>query len=319
MATPRDRAQWRDALSTSFGFRVADSFVTFLETAQTIDLWKAINAEVRMAEIDLSAPQWAAHPMIYHTWQPEFFAFLSPGEDGITYGFVVHAPELQQDEWPVFESDPSGYNGDMVFLAETLPHALEMLVATDPMYSGRDEPLTNNPSYVALAARMGLSLERQTLRRRTSPEDCYVPHTPAGWRFEKCDDMIGVLAPAKNFAVEQPQLETFLDQHGNDPAAARAAMIHHARWLLADGFPASSLSGVRQLLHTSDLVVGERGELLDILADIYATLGRPVLERVTRDRILYEAAETPVTQTISVSSYAVLQEPEDPVSSSAGA
>jgi hypothetical protein len=280
------RRALRDALTISFGFHVPESCAHLIELSEHIDLGEAFGTELSLSKDDWTSPRWRGHAILYHTWQPEFFEFLGPGEDGIGQGFVVHAPELDQDEWPVFEHDPSGFNGDMVFLGSTLTEALEMLVAHDRVYSGREMDLAANASYAALAPSLGLSLHRKTLVRRTRLEECYVPYTPSGWRFEQCGDMIGALAPIESFAETQLRLGVFLERYDNDRTAARAAMTDEARALLKRGFAGSALLGIRRLYRAVALSdVGDQCELLELWADAYAVLRRPLLERVVRERL----------------------------------
>jgi len=261
----------RAALTISYGFRVPASFARLVDLSKTIDLEAALGAFLSIGEEEWLAPAWRDHATPYHTWQPEFFEVLRTGMDGISQGFVVHAPELEREEWPVFEDDPSWSGRPLTFLGETLPVALEMLVAHDEVWEPRDTDLIANADYVSLASAMELSLERKTLFRRTNSDDCFVPDVPPGWRFEKCADMIGVLAPAATFCEEgvQPEL---------------SAAVIRARGLLERGFAGSALLLVRNAFHEAG-AAEEPKDLLEAWADSYAALGRPLLERVVRKRI----------------------------------
>jgi hypothetical protein len=258
----------RDNLSESFGFRVPLSLAQLVSAAQRIDLESALGTMLGFGEQQWLAPSWAPHAMLgYHTFQPEFFCILRPGVDGIEQGLAVHAPEIEREEYPLFESDPSGYNGEMVFLGANLREGLEMLVAHDSCYEDRDEPLTANSDYVALARDFGLSLERKTLIRRAGSDQCYVPPVPDGWKFEKCGDMIGTLAPAELFTE-------------SDEETMPADPIERTRRLLDSGYFGSALSSIRRAAWTSRGV--SRAEVLQIWADVYSALKRPLLERVVR-------------------------------------
>ena len=281
----------RRAVSANFGFQVPESFVQLLEISRTVDLYEALYTTLGSDISQFVDPDLHDHSIVgQHTWQPEFFEFLRPGEDGIGQGFVIHAPELSQDEWPIFEHDPSGFNGDMVFLGRTLREALEMLVARDPVYAGRDTDLRENPQYVALATAFDLSLERKTLFRRIKFADCYVPHVPAGWRFEPAADMIGALAPAELFADEQPFVHLFHERFGLDRPAAHAAMFEQVKHLLHDGFMGSALVGVRRLYRDNlrDPAGTPPRQYLELWAEIYAALERPLLEKAVCDRLQIE-------------------------------
>lgn len=276
----------RDNLSISYGFRVPLSFARLVIASQKINLEEALETMLGIGEEEWTRPAWRAHAMLgYHTFQPEFFCILHPGVDGIDQGLVVHAPEIPQEEYPLFECDPSGFSGDMAFLGADLRTGLEMLVAHQQGF--REDalgPLTENTAYVALAEELHLSLERKTLTRLTAREHCYVPPIPVGWKFEKCGDMVGALAPAELFTGEERGFAHFLNERNGDAEAALKDLVEHAHELLQQGYFGSALLAIRRAW------LNDRGNFdpdrLALWADIYRALGRPPLERVVRAALL---------------------------------
>jgi hypothetical protein len=284
-----DDERARDALSTAYGFRVPLAYARLVLAARSIDLQEAVNV-VRLCvdESDLREPAFRNTAIdVYDTWVPEFFEIMQAGVDGIGYGLVVHAPELARDDWPMFEHSPDDYQAARpVFFGETLGEGLEMLVAHDPRYEPRTDDLRDNPAYTALASAMGLSLERKTLVRRTLGTECYIPPTPEGWRFVPCSDMIGTLAPQAAFAAENPHGKAFLERAGDDRRAAAEAILAHTRAMLGAGLPGSALATIRCVYRWRALLDDAKvHEMLQLWADVYDALDRPLLAGVVRDRI----------------------------------
>lgn len=282
----------RAGFSNSYGFRIPESFVELYRLRQQINLDKAVN----VAWFDVEANDEAAvarrpHMNDYATWLPEFFPIMSTGCDGIGYGFVVHAPELDQHEWPVFERNPSNYDeARLVFFGATLREALETMVSHDPGYVAQSDEEALSADYRALAAELGLSLERKQFVRRTTGAEIYVPRTPPGWKFVGCRDMVGSLAPADAFAADNPHWNTYLAEANGNREEARTAMIAYAKAMLHEGFPGSALVAIRCVYATVPWEeLPEQLEILELWAWVYAALGRPLLEAAVRDRIVTKA------------------------------
>ena len=91
----------RAALSEALGFTVPEAFVTFIETiyeqsGRDSQKWPDCFATVTGIEL-------ASVHFRYSQTPPELFTFATLGVDGVHYGYVIHAPELPAEDYPVGE------------------------------------------------------------------------------------------------------------------------------------------------------------------------------------------------------------------------
>ena len=64
----------------------------------------------------------------YETMPIELFPILDTGGDGECFGYVVHAPELQPDDYPMASMVP-GENNGVIFAGDATPAAIESMIA----------------------------------------------------------------------------------------------------------------------------------------------------------------------------------------------
>ncbi len=116
--------------------------------------------------------------------------------DGIQYGYVAHAPELDLDELPVFEFDP--YSG-LRYIAPDLQTALTDMAVAVAAWAVEEGEFVSLDGYSALARALDLSptpVSSRTSAEQTAP---FRPPVPPGWRYVETDDGIGALAPSDAF------------------------------------------------------------------------------------------------------------------------
>src|SRR5664279_635414 len=75
----------------------------------------------------------------YEIEPPEFFPFGRPGADGISYGYLVRAPELNAAELPVYEMEPMA--AAIVLQGVSTAAAIGYLYSRFGTDSDLDEPL----------------------------------------------------------------------------------------------------------------------------------------------------------------------------------
>jgi hypothetical protein len=182
----------------------------------------------------------------YPCTPPELFAVGAAGVDGIHDGFVVHAPELPANDYPLAVLNPMSASDGIRALGATAREGLSRLVAS-ALEDPRREAAARD-----IASRLGLTPARGPSFGVYSPAlPALEPVVPAGWRHETSTDGVGVLAPVEAFR----------------PVAGRAA-------------PATALLRARQALAHHD---GSKATAVRAMIDAYRQLGRGLLAEILAD------------------------------------
>lgn len=162
----------------------------------------------------------------YSTTPPELFPISKTQVDGEHWGYVVHAPELDEDDFPLATYCPMDSDG-------VLPLGMN-----------------TGDAWVRLLADSGGELPRDFVERVTDelrltassealPEKL-VPLCPRGWRYLPTQDGVGVLAPSEAFDDDlRPQtsdslLATIVRALESRRPATALALIKEAWWQSGD-------------------------------------------------------------------------------------
>lgn len=193
---------------------------------------------------------------------------LSPvswnGGDGLHYDWVVHAPELDADDFPMVSFAP--LEDGAVWLGDDTAQGLGNLMVgrrKGRLEFDREDPL-GTAEWETLASLIGRRPvpddERITAGARS--ELSCVPRVPDGYRFEDGPDGVGVLAPAHSFGD--------LDFEGmpGEPELFE----REARRLAAEGMHAGALVLLKNLR------AWEPGDasIVTRMREAYLALGRPM-------------------------------------------
>jgi hypothetical protein len=174
----------------------------------------------------------------YETTPIEFFPILATGGDGHCFGYVIHAPELQSDDWPM-GSFVAGESDGVVAAGDATPGAIENIISymrdRHDGFAGID---------LAWLGSIGLEPDRAKAgqaRRLTGAEHARPsPRIPAGWRHLMTSDGVGVMAREQEFnASGTAPLPRNTPLAGYLAAAdAEAAAGHHgsALWYLKEAW-----------------------------------------------------------------------------------
>ena len=226
-------------------------------------------------------------PMFEPSAPCEFFAFASPQVDGIDYGFVVHAPELAQEDFLVCELDPKDDLRGLRLLGNTFVEGLEALLSR-ALASANQQPevwaeITRGygltPSIVlnrikALSLQLGLYPDKEKAKSVIfdSNGPAPVPVVPKGWRFAPSSDGVGVLAPTLFFGEYQVEIEDVDTEYGCD----LEPVLDLAVKALAQSCPASALLVLRDAMF-HNMYLDEQVERLVLpMRQAYLALNRPL-------------------------------------------
>ncbi|MGH1347576.1 MAG: hypothetical protein ACRBN8_38825 [Nannocystales bacterium] len=188
-------------------------------------------------------PVWPdCEPHSYPCTPPELFVFGSPGVDGIHYGFLVYAAELQP--YPFAALNPMSTRSGVRALGATDDERGALLGP------GRSGAAVFDPAWPAVE-----------------------PVVPEGWRYVTTSDGVGVLAPKEAFG-DRPMVDVGY-------YAALAPVERAATRALMQGHPATSLRVLREFFannHQGDAVSARA--VLRLMAQAYRALDRPLLADV---------------------------------------
>jgi hypothetical protein len=287
----------REELSRRFGFQVPGDFVRVAELIRQHSSPQALD-ETYYNVLRVYPRGYDAR---YPSTPPELFPFGSMGADGHHDGYVIHAPELSAEDYSVgsycpMDSEGVVFKGSgtldafeamMSFSLASAADELDDLAADEDSLDDDEEgewieqerkKLSQRVELIAAVARtFGLAPATEKSGREYGPDRNGLPvppFIPVGWRHVLSSDWIGVLAPASAFQTHAGPSVTVNTPPENVVAAARAA--------LDAGFPATALLDLREAywLHRHD----QRRLYVDVLAEAYEALGRPVLAEIVRRR-----------------------------------
>jgi hypothetical protein len=223
----------------------------------------------------------------------EFIPFGWQGGDGLQYGHLVHAPELDPIDFPVGSFSPADdtgvwWLGDDTFAGiQNLISANLRIAEEDPDWGGSADDYLGDGELVAFCARFGFRLTPATDRSVTRggrSERRIVPPVPPGWAFRASPrNGVGVLAPETSFA-DLPAVLAY--DHGD-----LAPFLERARTYLQDGHPGSALCQLYEV-HSAASFDRHGREAFVLMQQTYERLGRPQLA----ERVAWHLAHAPHLQ-----------------------
>ena len=126
----REIAIWkpdRARLSAKLGFTVPTAFVTCMRVLY--ELAERDGLEVSGLFYEVFGLELAGEEARYQQTPPELFPFARLGVDGVHYGYVIHAPELSPEGYPVGEMCPMDFDEGVFLVGNTTLEALENLAS----------------------------------------------------------------------------------------------------------------------------------------------------------------------------------------------
>jgi hypothetical protein len=218
-------AMIQEALQGRTGFSVPQSFVEiatrFAERAGNIEEGLALLENVLSLRI--------CHVVEdrYESMPIEFFPFLATGGDGHCFGYVIHAPELGLENYPMGLMVPGEGDG-VIFAGNTTIAALENMISY--MHSWPDAFDSLDLIWLATIGLYPSAAKAQFARWHTGTQYARpLPPLPDGWRHVMTSDGIGVVAQMSAFreghATALPEDASLM--HYIAAADSEAAAGHH--------------------------------------------------------------------------------------------
>jgi hypothetical protein len=287
-----------ESLSARYGFRIPLMFAQFIRF--NLEAWENANYQEYYSCVDrrydvllfylrglagqMLAPELVFNSGRYFHTPLELFPFGGNGCDGIHYGYVIHAPELQLNDYPIGEFSPMDGTGVSLigsttraafecFISETLAYYDECLDLSDVNEVLKKELI------VDLARTLMITPTPTTIRQNY--ETPIIPDVPDGWHYEPSGDGVGVLAPKAAFAPDTLTLQTWsFDPRRSDDLyyvpQDTAGALNAAKLALNQNYPATALFILREA-YWRDPDGDVFAAAVELWQHTYFELGRPLL------------------------------------------
>jgi hypothetical protein len=254
-------------LSQVFGFHVPPAFVNLMgvlyqESYDDGDLCYGLFEKVFGLELAGANARYTQTP-------PELCPFAALGVDGVHYGYVMHAPELGADDYPVGEICPTDDEG-VIFVGNNTLEASENLLSHWMEFKPEE---TRSTLYIG--EKLGLHPAAEKANRRYEADGKVVPNIPAGWHHVPSADGVGVLAPQDTFSLEPYHMLPYFEPQ---------EYMHIADEMFNKGFPATALLYLREGYWYNWTNASAAQELLIRMMRTYDVLGRQFLTNVIEQK-----------------------------------
>lgn len=214
----------------------------------------------------------------YQQTPPELFPIGRTGVDGVHYGYVLHAPEHPEEDYPLAQFGPMDFEG-VVLLGRTTQNAFEWLLSFHPRVLGNAQERVQLARSIAQKA--GLSLSPGKVGARYGEQGQGLPVEPRVRPEEQhvmTTDGVGVLA-ARNL---------FRPDDSFDGIASNTTMnriLDRAKGELEAGYPATALLYLREGYWHDWTETGAILRYGTLMQRAYEDLRRPILAHVVERRI----------------------------------
>ncbi|MEO1400626.1 MAG: hypothetical protein AAFV72_05150 [Cyanobacteria bacterium J06635_1] len=266
-------------LTESYGFPIPRLFAEATQLVLTFmaegyeDTFEYLGWELTPA-LHLFGNGQQAHEIAYrYDWTPlELFSFGWSGSDGEHYGYLIHAPELHQLDYPIVEYGPMNDFG-IIFIGRDTRSGLEGLLS-----------LIIESEYATALHKHRDLVSALELRPSVEKTDWYqnwkafIPEVPEGWRYEPSSDGVGVLAPVPLFSPEHSAFMAHFDRSTKltvaDLSDEIESVLEMAQTALDGTYPATALAMIRE----SYWQIGDSfHQYAPLWRQTYLDLGRPLL------------------------------------------
>jgi hypothetical protein len=179
----------RESVSAALGFTVPASFVDLVEWIYDQakgDPYRSVDVFYERVGLGVADDFFR-----YDSTPCEFFPFGDTCVDGDHYGYLVHAPELQADDYPVCHYCPMDSDGVIIAGVGTYDG-----IASIMSLWAKSEAHPDGPGWAAAFQELGS-------KRRKEIDVQKAIHMPNGWRYQASSDGVGVLAPESFFESEE--------------------------------------------------------------------------------------------------------------------
>jgi len=262
-----------ESIAQAFGFPVPLPFAKFLITLYEFS--KRDNQNCAALFERLTGQMLDGVNARYQQTPPELFPIASMGVDGVHFGYVIHAPEVNEDDYPIGEICPMDDEG-VILVGNTTEEALENFVG---YVLASEDDKKQVDEILELCKVLGLQPSRENNKIRYLNQGKsfpVIPKIPASWVHIPTSDGIGVLAPPDNFRHEPlASIENPFEP---------AEYLGYADRALLDNFPATALYYLREGFWNNWTNLVAARNLSGRMVQAYVELDRPQLAEIVEQR-----------------------------------
>lgn len=224
----------------------------------------------------------------YENTPVEIVPFINTGGDGMHYGYLILAPELDLPDFPVVGYTPGGCYVD--FCGNTTTEGIEQIISSmyaDDNFAEIDLAFLNSIDIYPDASKS----DNRYYGLNYSPDNLITPPLiiPDNHAFHITHDGVGVLARVGLFNNNHPVL---------DDNASIGEFIKEAQANIDKGFLASALYYLKeawfyQIHHLTD---GKKRQLINMQMSVYEFLGREVYSKRLTEEYAWILERQPPTK-----------------------
>lgn len=260
----------QDELSKHMGFHLPHAFVNVVKgfSEKTGNLQRGL--ELLEEYLGLAGGMQNSLECRYESTPIEFFPFLSSGGDGVMYGYVIHAPELNHDDYPIGVFIP-GENEGVIHIGDSTRLGLENLISYihgESVFAEVDLDLLDR-----LEIRPTTMKARQVFKMTEGRYARPMPTIPSDFQHVMTSDGAGIVAHRSQF--RQRKLKKWTYKENIEHFLMRAADE------VADGFLGTALYHLKEgwwmKYHSSE--EGNLKVLKDRIVFLYQKLGKALLSQ----------------------------------------
>jgi hypothetical protein len=292
----------RRRLSGAYGFQIPQALIPLVRLALRFDLKNNRTRDAKPEPVEfitafdfsfdfdlrfetiLSQQRTLPSRTRYIGTPPEYFALGWLGTDGVSRGYLVHAPELAYTDYPIVEFQPIGSEG-LMLLGATTRSGLEGWLSREMVWwESSDKGLSRRRVFwESIIQQIGAEYDIQPHAQKNPPITARcMPEVPDGWRYEATADGVGVLAPSSTFAPYPAVIA--------DWGEPLLPVLQSAQRALDGGYPATALHGLRASYHANASLHPAQQtqvrQLLKLWQVAYTLLERPLLAKVIQRYML---------------------------------
>ena len=286
----RENATWkpnRASLSAKLGFTVPTAFISCMRILY--ELAERDSLEVPGLFYEVFGLELAGEEARYQQTPPELFPFAQLGVDGVHYGYVIHAPELSPEDYPVGEMCPMDFDKGVFLVGNSTLDALENLASWQLNNVAQESTHRSEYTHAIIAEvshAIGIEPHPEKAERRYGDDGNglpVIPVVPSGWHFVPTSDGVGVLAPEDTFRPKhsdgielREEFDRFTDVN---------QCIRRADRAYKDGYLGTALYLLRECYWHSWTDDDVAIRLNNRLVRVYEGLGRSVLSNMAERRV----------------------------------
>ncbi|WP_028972870.1 hypothetical protein [Spirochaeta cellobiosiphila] len=228
---------------------------------KTVSSLNDLSPSILNSYFDYEEPDFDYYPELNYNIPFELVPFSYTGIDGMNYSWIVHAPELDFEEYPCVLYNP--YDQKVKWIGDNSDQAIVSILfglPDDWKKINIDAKIKSSKNQKKIELLKSLNIDIQKYYQYFVNKNDFDVHLkiPHNWRYEKTSDGIGVLAKKEFFGN--------YENHSSDIDSC----LELSRTALNEEYPASALVFLKSIWYDSPFNL----EIIELMEKAYEQLGR---------------------------------------------